>query len=49
MVHGKNQDYLGTNINIRDDKKVSIDMIKEIKELIEGFSEKIDGYVTSPA
>ena len=49
VVHGKNKDYLGMNINIRDDKKVSIDMIKQIKELIEGFSEKIDGYVTSPA
>ena len=32
VVHGKNQDYLGMNINIRDDKKFSINMIKQIKE-----------------
>ena len=41
VVHGKNQDYLGMNIKIRYDKKVSIDMIKQIKEIIEGFSEKL--------
>ena len=37
------------NIEVRKDKKVAVDMIDQIRKIIDNFSEKIEGYVTSPA
>ena len=36
-------------VHLRDDSKVSIDMSKQISQIIEDFSEEIDGRLTSPA
>ena len=48
-TRGKNHNYLGMIIGIRDDKKVETDMIKQIKAMIEEFSDEITGSVSSPA
>ena len=37
------------NIKIRNDGKVEVDLIKQIQQLIENFSVKIQGRVSSPA
>ena len=49
VTRGKKHSYLGMNIEVREDKKIALDMIEEIKKIIEGFSETITGSVTSPA
>ena len=46
---GKEHDYLGMKIHIRDDRKLEIDMSAQIEEILEDFSEDIDEVVTTPA
>ena len=36
-------------ITVKDDGKVEVDMTKQLHDIIDGFSEKLEGYVTSPA
>ena len=49
MTRVKLHDYLGMLIKIRDDKRVSICMKKQLEEIIENFSEPIIVKVTSVA
>ena len=48
MTRGDTHDYLGMVLNFRSDKKVEVDMIKEIKKLIDNFSKDVKSTVTSP-
>ena len=41
IVHGGKQNYLGMNIEVRKDKKVAVEMIDQIRKLIDNFSEKL--------
>ena len=47
-TYGPEQDYLGMKISIKN-KKVHINMSEQIQEIIDGFSEKIEGTVSTPA
>ena len=49
VTRGNKHRYVGINIALRKDKKIEVDMIDEIKSIIEDFSENIVGKVTSPA
>ena len=49
VTRGRNHEYLGMDVNIRDDRKVEVDMIKQIQKLIDDFSVKIEGKVSTPA
>ena len=49
VTPGKEYKYLGIKIRFVEGGKVSISMTKQIKEMYENFSKKIDGAVTSPA
>ena len=49
VARGNRHSYLGMNIEIRNDRKVAVGMIEEIKKIIADFSEEISGRVTSPA
>ena len=46
---GPKQEYLGMRIEITKDKKVIIDMRDQLCEILQDFSEDIQGEVTSPA
>ena len=48
-TEGNKHEYLGMNIELRNDGKVEIDMIKHIEKIISEFSEEIQGRVSSPA
>ena len=48
-VYGKEHEYLGMKIKITDDRKVEIDMRDQIYEILQDFSEEIEGVATSPA
>ena len=49
VTRGRSYSYLDMNIELREDRKACVDMIEEIEKIIEDFSEKINGKVTSPA
>ena len=49
ITRGKEHTFLGMDIKIRDDKKIEIDMIEQIKEAIEWLDEKIENSASSPA
>ena len=49
VTQEKGHDYLGMSIILTEKGTVKIDMRKQIMEIINSFSEKIDGVVTSPA
>ena len=49
VTQGKIYDYLGMKIELKSDKKVAIDMSKQILDIINDFSKEISGRVTSPA
>ena len=49
MTRGKEHNFLGMDIKIRDDRTLGIDMGKQLNEAIEAFAEKIEGTVSTPA
>ena len=46
---GKEHDYLGMKIKFSDDRKVSIDMRDQIREILSDFPEEIKGGASTPA
>ena len=49
MTRGNKHNYLGMNLNFRSNGKVEVDMIEEIRGIIEDFSEDVKSKVTLPA
>ena len=49
VTRGRSHSYLDMNIELREDRNISVDTIEEIEKIIEDFSESIDGKVTSLA
>ena len=48
VTRGRKYSYLGMHIELREDRNISVDMTDEIENIIEEFSENIDGKVTPP-
>ena len=49
VTRGNKQKFIGMNINIRDEKKIEMNMTNQIEEAIEVIGEEVDGTVTTPA
>ena len=47
-IEKKIHNHLGIKIELRNDGKVEVDMIKKMKKVISDFSEEIKGIVKSP-
>ena len=48
-TYGREHEYLGMKIGVTKDKKVTIDMKDQIREIIDSFCEDISGTATTPA
>ena len=49
ITRGKEHSFLGMKIKIKNDKKIEIDMIEQIKEAIEWLGEELEDSASSPA
>ena len=49
MARGKEHDFLGMRIKLRDDQKIELDMSDQLQEAIDAFGEKIEGHTVTPA